>query len=68
LPYVAAAALIAVGSVALVYATVDAGDTVLASSAGVGSPQPLSSTGRLAYWRQSLSGAFVIWASNLVGS
>ena len=67
LPYVAAAALIAVGSVALVYATVDA-DTVLASSAGVGSPQPLSSTGRLAYWRQSPSGAFVLWASNLDGS
>jgi hypothetical protein len=68
LPYVAAAAVIAVGSVALVYATVDVDDTVLASSAGAGSPQPLSSTGRLAYWRQSPSGAFVLWASNLDGS
>jgi hypothetical protein len=67
LPYVAAAAVIAVGSVALVYATVDAG-AAPASSGGVGAPQPLSSSGRLAYWRQSPSGAFVLWASNLDGS
>jgi hypothetical protein len=67
LPYVAAAAVIAVGSVALVYATVDADDAV-ATSGGAGSPQPLSTNGRLAYWRQSPSGAFVLWASNLDGS
>ena len=67
MPYIAAAAVIAVGSIALVYATVDADDSALASS-GAGSQQPLSSTGRLAYWRQSPSGAFVLWASNLDGS
>jgi hypothetical protein len=67
LPYVAAAAVIAVGSIALVYATVDA-DDVVATTAGAGSPQPLSSSGRLAYWRQGPSGAFVLWASNLDGS
>jgi hypothetical protein len=60
--------VIAVGSVALVYGTVDADDQAPASSGGKGSPQPLSSSGRLAYWRQSPSGAFVLWASNLDGS
>ena len=70
LPYVAAAALIAVGSIALVYLTVDAGDQAPASSGGkgTGAPQPLSSSGRLAYWRQSPSGGFVLWASNLDGT
>ena len=68
LPYVVAAALIAVGSIALVYGTVDAGDQAPASNTGKGSPPPLSSSGRLAYWRQSPSGAFVLWASNLDGS
>ncbi|MEK6225613.1 MAG: hypothetical protein AABM40_04875 [Chloroflexota bacterium] len=68
LPYVVAAVVIAVGSVALVYATVDADASVSASSGGAGAPQPLSSSGRLAYWRQSPSGAFVLWASNLDGS
>src|SRR5438034_2562981 len=68
LPYVAAAAVIAVGSVALVYATVDGG-AAPASSGGASAPQQqLSSSGRLAYWRQSPSGAFVLWASNLDGS
>jgi hypothetical protein len=67
LPYVATAAVIAVGSVALVYATVDA-DSVPTASSGANVPQPLSLTGRLAYWRQSPSGAFVLWASNLDGS
>jgi hypothetical protein len=67
LPYVAAAAVIAVGSVALVYATVGADDAV-ATTGGAGSPQPLSTNGRLAYWRQGASGAFVLWASNLDGS
>jgi Tol biopolymer transport system component len=68
LPYIAAAAVIAVGSMALVYWTVDAGDQAPATSGGRASPQPLSATGRLAYWRQSPSGAFVLWASNLDGS
>ena len=68
LPYVLAAAVIAVGSIALVYATVDADTSASASSGGPGAPQPLSSSGRLAYWRQSPSGAFVLWASNLDGS
>ncbi|HEX9265929.1 MAG TPA: hypothetical protein VF965_00445, partial [Candidatus Limnocylindria bacterium] len=68
LPYVAAAAVIAVGSIALVYATVDADDSAPASINGAGAPQPLSSSGRLAYWRQSPSGAFVLWAANLDGS
>jgi hypothetical protein len=68
LPYVVAAAVIAVGSVALVYATVDTDASVSASSGGAGALQPLSSSGRLAYWRQSPSGAFVLWASNLDGS
>ena len=67
LPYVAAAAVIAVGSIALVYATVDA-DSVPAAANGAGAPQPLSASGRLAYWRQNPSGAFVLWASNLDGS
>lgn len=67
LPYVAAAAVIAVGSIALVYATVDA-DSLPAAGSGAGAPQSLSTSGRLAYWRQSPSGAFVLWASNLDGS
>jgi hypothetical protein len=68
LPYVAAAAEIAVGSVALVYATVDAGTPAPAASGGPGAPQQLSSNGRLAYWRQSPAGGFILWASNLDGS
>ena len=68
LPYIAAAAVIAVGSIALVYATVEAGDRTPVSTSGKASPDPLSSKGRLAYWRQSPSGAFVLWASNLDGS
>jgi hypothetical protein len=69
LPYVAAAAVIAVGSVALVYATVDAEspEAGLSGTAGAAQKQ-LSSLGRLAYWRQSPSGAFVLWAANLDGS
>ncbi len=54
---------------ALVLTTVDAGDLVRASSGTGGTPQQqLSSNGRLAYWRQSPSGAFVLWAANLDGS
>ena len=68
LPYVAAAAVIAVGSIALVYATVDAGSPAPSSSGGPGAPQQLSTSGRLAYWRQSPAGGFVLWASNLDGS
>jgi hypothetical protein len=67
LPYVAAAIVIAAGSIALIYATVDANSVPTASS-GTGALQPLSTNGRLAYWRQSPSGAFVLWASNLDGS
>jgi Tol biopolymer transport system component len=61
--------VIAVGSIALIFATVGAGeDPAPASSARTGAGQQLSSTGRLAYWRQSPSGAFVLWAANLDGS
>jgi hypothetical protein len=69
LPYVAAAVFIAAGSVTLVFTTVDAPST--ASSAPANAPNAqlaLSSSGRLAYWRRSPSGAFVLWASNLDGS
>jgi hypothetical protein len=67
LPYVAAAAVIAMGSIALVYGTVDAGGT--AQSGGrADTSLRLSSSGRLAYWRQNPSGAFVLWAANLDGS
>lgn len=69
LPYVAAAAIIAVGSVALIFATVGAGeDPAPASSVAPGAAPQLSSSGRIAYWRQSPSGAFVLWAANLDGS
>jgi hypothetical protein len=68
LPYVAAAAVIAVASIALVYATVDRGGAERPSSGTAGAQQQLSSTGRLAYWRQSPSGAFVLWAANLDGT
>lgn len=68
LPYIATAAVIAAGSVALVFTTVDAGATESGPSARTGGALPLSSTDRLAYWRQSPSGAFVLWAANLDGS
>jgi len=69
LPYVVAAAFIAAGSVALVFTTVDAGGSASSgSAAGSGPALPLSSTGRLAYWRQSPSGGFVLWVSNADGS
>lgn len=67
MPYIAAAIVIAAGSIALIYATVDA-DSAPTASSGTGTLQSLSPTGRLAYWRQSPSGAFVLWASNLDGS
>jgi Tol biopolymer transport system component len=68
LPYIAAAAVIAVGSLALVLTTVDTSDQARASGGGSAPQQQLSSSGRLAYWRQSPSGAFVLWAANLDGS
>ena len=68
LPYVAVAAVIAVGSVALVYGTVDTDSPAPSSSGTAGAQQPLSSTGRLAYWRQTPSGGFVLWAANFDGS
>src|SRR5438128_1954626 len=66
LPYVATSALIAAGSIALVFTTVDTGGH--SPELGAGAAVPLSSDGRLAYWRQSPSGEFVLWASNLDGS
>ena len=69
LPYVATAVVIAAGSIALVFTTVDAGGGAAAApSARAGGAEQLSSSGRLAYWRQSPSGAFVLWAANLDGS
>ena len=68
LPYVATSTLIAAGSVALVFTTVDAGDHSYGIAGGAGAALPLSSNGRLAYWRQGPSGEFVLWASNLDGS
>jgi hypothetical protein len=69
LPYLATAAVIAAGSIALVFTTVDAGSgSAPAPSAGAGGAQPLSSSGRLAYWRQTPSGTFALWAANLDGS
>src|SRR5438876_734101 len=67
LPYVATSALIAAGSIALVFTTVDIGHSP-ELAVGAGAAVPLSANGRLAYWRQSPSGEFVLWASNLDGS
>lgn len=68
LPFVAAAAVIAVGSIALVYATVDADGAAPQSSRPADASLQLSSSGRLAYWRQNPAGSFVLWAANLDGS
>jgi Tol biopolymer transport system component len=69
LPYLVAAAVIAAGTVALVFVTIEAGGRVTpASSLRTGAAPPLSSAGRLAYWRQTPSGTFVLWAANLDGS
>src|SRR5207244_7760299 len=69
LPYLAAAAVIAAGSTALVLKTVDTVDLVGSTSSDTTRAAPqLSSTGRLAYWRQNPAGAFVLWAANLDGS
>ena len=68
LPYAVTAAVIAAGSIALVFTTVDAGAEPASGPSARGGAPPLSSTGRLAYWRQSPSGAFVLWAANFDGS
>jgi hypothetical protein len=68
LPYVATAAVIAAGSIALVFTTVDVGADPVAPGARPGGAGQLSSSGRLAYWRQTPSGGFVLWAANLDGS
>jgi hypothetical protein len=68
LPYAATAAVIAAGSIALVFTSVDAkAEPASGPSARAGAP-PLSSSGRLAYWRQNPSGAYVLWAANFDGS
>ncbi|HEY7625088.1 MAG TPA: hypothetical protein VIA63_08705 [Candidatus Limnocylindria bacterium] len=71
LPYVAVAVFVAGASIGLVFATVDVGG----GAAVVAPPPPrggsgfeLSTTGRLAYWRQEPSGAFVLSVANLDGS
>jgi hypothetical protein len=69
LPYLATAAVIAAGSTALVLTTVEGTDVPSgASGDATRTPPQLSSTGRLAYWRQNPAGAFVLWAANLDGS
>ena len=69
LPYLATAAVIAAGSTALVLTTVESADVPSgASGDATRTPPQLSSTGRLAYWRQNPAGAFVLWAANLDGS
>jgi hypothetical protein len=62
--------VIAAGSIGLVFATVDAVESgpVSSGSGSGGSLAQLSSSGRLAYWRQNPSGGFVLWAANLDGS
>jgi len=58
-----------VASTALVFATVSVdGDGSPISGVTTGASLPLSSTGRLAYWRQTPAGGFVLWAANLDGS
>jgi Tol biopolymer transport system component len=68
LPYIAAAAVIAVGSIALVFTTVDAEGDPVAANSRPGTALQLSPTGRLGYWRQTPSGMFVLWAASLDGS
>ncbi len=69
LPYIATAAVIAAGSIALVFTTVDAdGGAAAAPNVGASRAAQLSPNGRLAYWRQTPSGGFVLWAANLDGS
>jgi hypothetical protein len=62
--------VIAAGSIGLVFATVDAVVSgPVSSGSGSGGPlAQLSSSGRLAYWRQNPSGGFALWAANLDGS
>jgi len=68
-PYVAAALLIAGASSALVFGTIGQEDASGSATIDVARSAPqLSSTGRLAYWRQNPAGAFVLFAANLDGS
>jgi hypothetical protein len=68
LPYLAAALLIAAGSAALVFMTVDSARVATPSGEAARAAPELSPTGRLAFWRQTPAGAFVLWAANLDGS
>ena len=68
-PYVAAAVLIAGASTALVFGTIGQEPTSGPASIDAARSAPqLSSTGRLAYWRQNPAGAFVLFAANIDGS
>jgi hypothetical protein len=68
LPYLAAAVVIAAGSTALVFATVE-GESVPAATADPSRPAPeLSPTGRLAYWRFDTGSTTRLWVANLDGS
>jgi hypothetical protein len=60
--------MIAAGSAALVFATIESAGVATPSSEATRAAPELSSTGRLAYWRQTPAGAFVLWAANLDGS
>jgi hypothetical protein len=69
LPYVAAGLLIAAGSIALVFATVEPREAGNQTSGASGRAAPeLSPTGRIAFWRQNPAGAFVLSAANFDGS
>jgi hypothetical protein len=69
LPYLAAAAVIAAGSTALVFATIEGGAAPIPTATGPpGSAPALSENGRLAYWRQNPSGDYLLWVANLDGS
>src|SRR5437899_6266102 len=69
LPYLATAAVIAAGSTALVLGPAEMADLPGSASSDTTRAAPqLSTTGRLAYWRQNPAGAFVLWAANLDGS
>jgi Tol biopolymer transport system component len=68
LPYLATAALIVVGSVALLLSTVDGRESTPGGASSSRAAPQLSPTGRLAYWRQNYGGAFALWAANTDGS
>jgi hypothetical protein len=65
LPYFAAALVIATGSTALVFATIEGTDLAGgASSDSLRAAPELSTSARLAYWRQNPAGAFILWVAN----